>query len=42
MTLIMVTERKFNGTEGKALLMGLMAGIPSIGWELASLWHTGF
>lgn len=41
-TLIRATERKFSGTEGKALLGGLVAGMPGMGWELVSLWDTGF
>lgn len=40
-TLIRVTERKFSGTEGKAL-GGLVAGMPGMGWEQVSLWDTGF
>lgn len=33
-TLIRVTERKFSGTEGKALFQGLIAAMPGTGWEL--------
>lgn len=41
-TLVMVTEGKFSSTEGKALLWGLIARMAGIGWELISLWDTGF
>lgn len=41
-TLIMVTERKFSGTEGKALFQGVNSRNARYCWELVSLWDTGF